>query len=76
MRKLLFTRKNIRIALAISIAILIFNLISRPFEHLFNGIITQPTTELAMIIVISSFMFTVGISIISFLVCIKILKKK
>jgi hypothetical protein len=29
-----------------------------------------------MIIVISSFMFTVGISIISFLVCIKILKKK
>ncbi len=69
---MIFTRRNLTKAFAISIPILIFNIMNRPLEHLLNGVITNPTTEQAMFIVISSAIFTITVSVIAVLICIKI----
>ena len=76
MNNMLFTRRNLTKAFAITIPILIFNIMSRPFEHLLNGVITDPTTEQAMVIVISSMIFTITVSVIAVLICIKIWNKQ
>lgn len=72
---MLFTRKNFIKAFALSIPLVVFNLVNRPFEHLLNDVIVEPSTELAQFIVISSSIFTLGISVISILICIKIWNK-
>lgn len=68
-------RKNIIKALAISIPVVVFNLLSRPFEHLLYHVIVHPTFELAQFIVIGSTVFTLAISFFSVLICIKIWNK-
>jgi len=72
---MLFTRRNLTKAFAISIPVLMFNLVSRPFEHLLNDLIIKPSTEMAMFIVISSSVFTVAVTVITVLIAIKIWNK-
>jgi hypothetical protein len=40
---MLFARKNLIKAFALSIPLVVFNLVNRPFEHLLNDIITKPS---------------------------------
>ena len=69
---MIFTRRNFTKVFAVTIPVFVFMFMNRPLEHLLNGVITNPTTEEAIIIVISSMIITIIISIVAVLICIKI----
>ncbi|MBS1267570.1 MAG: hypothetical protein MAG458_00274 [Nitrosopumilus sp.] len=72
---ILLTKKNLLKALIISIPIVIINFLNRPFEHLLNDVIENPTTEIGMIISISSSVFLFSLSFVIVLVTLRYLNK-
>ena len=69
----IFTKRNLLRVLAIGLPIFVIKTIDRPFEYLLRD--TNPSMEYAMIIVISSTIFTITLSVIAVLICIKIWNK-
>ena len=69
---MLFTKRNLTKAFAISIPVLVFIIMNKPLDYLLNGIILHSTIEQGTFIVISSMIFSIAVSVIAVLICIKI----